>query len=335
MTRMLLGIAAVFLFVTAACADMVELRLASTTMLGSLQQRVQERAAQEMREQSGGRVSLRYLEASTQGDERDLVRRIKTGQLDGAVLSSTGLALIDESIRVLSLPLLFKSAEEADYVAEKFWPHLQRTFEKKGFKLGARGEIGWNHLLSRNRIETYADLSGQKLAQISDDALLGMLFRKLRLSVVPLGYSEIDPSLTSGRINACYGVPLEAVAMHWYSKVRFMSALPLSYDVNATVIAMNAFGRLTTNDQRLFSYIDHASQTKQRTLSRRGNDDAREFMARRGITLLPVSPALAAEITNKAQELHNELEGKFSPLKDELGMVLRFRSEYRARSGGK
>ena len=42
---------------------------------------------------------------------------------------------IDESIRVLELPTMFKTVEELDYVADKMWPYFQKKFEKKGYKL--------------------------------------------------------------------------------------------------------------------------------------------------------------------------------------------------------
>jgi hypothetical protein len=77
-----------------------------------------------------------------QGDERDFVRKIKLGQLDGAAVTAIGLSMIDESIRVLELPMMFATTDEVDYVADKMWPYFQKKFEKKGFKLNDRGEVG-------------------------------------------------------------------------------------------------------------------------------------------------------------------------------------------------
>src|SRR5213075_666206 len=113
-----------------------------------------DKAAAEIKEKTAGRVTMKYFEGGQQGDERDFVRKIKLGQLDGAAVTSIGLSMIDESIRVLEVPMLFESAEELDYVADKMWPVFQKRFEKKGFKLNDRGEVGWIYFLSKSKIES-------------------------------------------------------------------------------------------------------------------------------------------------------------------------------------
>src|SRR6476620_11120066 len=134
-----------------AHADNVELRLATLAPSGSPWMEVLNKAQGEIKDKTAGRVTLKYFEGGQQGDERDYVRKIKLGQLDGAAVTSIGLAMIDESIRVLELPMLFQSAEEVDYVSDKMWPHFQKKFEKKGYKLNDRGEVGWVYFLSQGK----------------------------------------------------------------------------------------------------------------------------------------------------------------------------------------
>src|SRR5687767_3336005 len=100
---------------TPAAADNVELRLATLAPSGSPWMQVLSKAQAEIKEKTGGRVSLKYYEGGQQGDERDFVRKIGLGQLDGAALTSIGLAMVDESIRVLELPGMFATVEELDY----------------------------------------------------------------------------------------------------------------------------------------------------------------------------------------------------------------------------
>jgi TRAP-type C4-dicarboxylate transport system substrate-binding protein len=49
-------------------------------------------------------------------------------------VTSVGLSMVDESIRVLELPRMFASVEELDYVADKMWPYFVKKFEAKGFR---------------------------------------------------------------------------------------------------------------------------------------------------------------------------------------------------------
>src|SRR5215475_5610850 len=153
-----------------ARAENVELRIATLAPSGSPWMEVLDKAAGEIKEKTSGRVSLKYFEGGQQGDEKDFVRKIKLGQLDGAAVTSIGLAMIDESIRVLELPMLFESAEEVDYVADKMWPYFQKKFEKKGFKLNDRGEVGWIYFMSKKEVKSIDDLKGLKLWLWGDDA---------------------------------------------------------------------------------------------------------------------------------------------------------------------
>lgn len=339
MIRTLRGLCVQFvvpaLLVGTVSAYQTELRLVTPSPPGSPQMGVLERSAQDIKERTAGRVTVRYFPVSQQGDERDVVRKINLGQLDGAELGIVGLTMIDESIRVLSLPLLFSSDAEADYVAERLWPYLQRRFEKKGFRLAGRGEAGWTHLFSRTKIETRTDLVSQKLGLSGDDQLTGTLFRKLALPLVLLGVPEMDSSLIAGRITACYGTPLETVALQWYSKVRFMTAQPLSYGVRATVIALNSLRKLAVEDQKVVMTIDNVGQKKLRTVMRKANDDARNAMMQRGIAMVPMAPPLMAEFNVRAGELQREMSGKLSPMQEEVAMAIHFRDEYRLRRGGK
>ena len=149
----LLSIAAVAALSSAqpAHAD-TEIRLATLAPSGSPWMKVLSKAQAEIKKETAGRVNIKYYPGGQQGDERDFVRKIGLGQLDGAAITSVGLAMIDESIRVLELPMMFQSVEEVDYVADKMWPYFQKKFEKKGFRLNDRGDVGWIYFMSKQKV---------------------------------------------------------------------------------------------------------------------------------------------------------------------------------------
>ncbi len=317
-----------------AAAENVELRFATLAPAGSPWMAVLDKAAAEIKEKTNGRVTLKYFEGGSQGDERDFVRKIRAGQLDGAAVTSIGLALIEESIRVLELPMMFKSVEVVDYVADKMWPYFQKKFEGKGFKLNDRGDVGWIYFLSKNRVETIADLKGQKLWQWGDDAIVGAMFKKLGLNGVPLGVPEVDSSLTSGRITAAYGSPVAAVALQWYTKVKYMTSMPMSFAIGATVVSQEAIKKLSPADVKLVEEITRAHSKKLRKVIRKSNDDAKTTMTRKGVTVVPTPAATVDEFAKHAAAVQQELAGKVYS-KAELEMVLKYRDEYRAKTGVK
>jgi TRAP-type transport system periplasmic protein len=313
-----------------ARADGTELRIATLAPSGSTWMEVLDKAATEIKDKTAGRVALKYFEGGQQGDERDFVRKIKLGQLDGAAVTAVGLSMIDESIRVLELPMMFQSVEELDYVADKLWPYFQKKFEKKGFRLNDRGEVGWIYFMSKAKVEKIADLQGQKLWLWGDDQLVGAIFKKLGLSGIPLGVPEVDGNLTSGKIDACYGSPLAAVALQWYSKVKFMTSMPMSFAIGATVVSADAYKKLSPEDAKAVDDIGRAYAKKLRRAIRKSNEDSKGTMIRKGVTIVQTPVAMVDDFTKKSTEIWNELVGKIYS-KDELKMVLDARDEYRAK----
>ena len=313
-----------------AHADNVELRLATLAPSGSPWMEVLDKAAGEIKDKTAGRVTLKYFEGGQQGDERDFVRKIKLGQLDGAAVTSIGLAMIDESIRVLELPMMFESPEEVDYVSDKMWPYFQKKFEKKGFKLNDRGEVGWIYFMSKSKVESINDLKGQKLWMWGDDQLVGAIYKKLGLNGVPLGVPEVDAGLTSGKIEGCYGSPLAAVALQWYTKVKYMTSMPMSFAIGATVISLDALKKISADDSKTLEDIGKANAKKLRKVIRKANEDAKGTMTRKGVTVVNTPVTMVDEFTKQSMESWKDLSGKIYS-KDELAMVLKYRDEYRAK----
>ena len=313
-----------------AHAENVELRIATLAPSGSPWMEVLDKANAEIKDKTAGRVTLKYFEGGQQGDEKDFVRKIKLGQLDGAAVTSIGLAMIDESIRVLELPMMFESPEEVDYVADKMWPHFQEKFAKKGFKLQDRGEVGWIYFMSKSKVESLKDLKGQKLWMWGDDQLVGAMFKKLALNGVPLGVPEVDAALTSGKIEACYGSPVAAVALQWYSKIKYMTSMPMSFAIGATVVSLDSLKKVSAEDQKTVEEVSKANAKKLRKTIRKANEDAKATMTRKGITVVQTPVAMVDEFTKQAHDAWTELTGKIYS-KDELDMVIKYRDEYRAK----
>ena len=326
----LLVIAALVLAAPAAAEPKQELRIATLAPAGSPWMEVLERAAAEIGEATHGRISIKYYTGGQQGDERDYIRKIKLGQLDGAAVTAIGLAMIDPSILVLELPMLFETQEEVDYVAGKMWPYFQAKFEKKGFRLAERGEVGWIYFMSKSKVTSIAELRKQKLWTLADDRIGTLIADKLKLSGVPLGVPEVDAALTSGKIDACFSSPLGAIALQWYSKVKFMSARPMVFAMGANVVSLAAVKKISPEDQKAIDAIAKRSQAKARVVIRKANEDARKTLVRKGITIVDVPQAMIDELTSIAGQVQNELVGKLYS-KEELAMVLRYRDEYRAK----
>src|SRR6266404_2901082 len=72
------------------------------------------------RQAPGGGAALTVYTDGSMGDEPDMVRRMRVGQLSAGTLTVQGLSDIDESVTALqNIPMLFQSFDEIDYVRGK------------------------------------------------------------------------------------------------------------------------------------------------------------------------------------------------------------------------
>lgn len=323
------------LAVSSAPVAAEEIRIATLAPKGSPWMSELDKAAAEIKEKTAGRVTLKYFEGGQQGDERDAIRKADCGQdscqLDGVAVTSVGLSMIDESIRVLELPRMFETAEELDFVADKMWPYFQKKFEAKGWKLNDRGEVGWIHFLSKNPLTSMDAVRKEKIWQWGDDKLVKAMFTKLKVNGVPLGVPEVDSSLTTGRISAAYGSPVSAVALQWYTKVKYMSSMPMSFGIGATVVRMKTLQKLSEEDRKTVQEIGRSASRKLRKVIRKANGDAKTTMTRKGVQLSDTPADVIKAFDEAAQATWTELADKMYS-KKELEMVIKYRDEYRAKN---
>ncbi len=314
-----------------AASESRQFRVATLAPTGSPWMQMLERAAGEIAERTDKRVTIKYFPGGQQGDERDFIRKIKLGQLDGAAITAMGLAQIDPSILVLQMPMMFASLDEIDYVTTKMWPHFQTRFEKKGFRLGDRGEVGWIYFFSKEKVTTLGELRKQKLPLLGTDELGTSVSKKLQLSGIPLAIPEIDAALTSGRINACFSSPLGAIALQWHTKVKYMSSRPLVYAIGATIFSLDAVNKISAEDQKTIDSIAKRGQKKARAVIRKANVDSQNALVRKGIIVVEPSKQMVDELTALALEAQTDLAGKLYS-QDDLDMVIKYRDEYRAKN---
>src|SRR5688572_27041951 len=151
-------LAAAALVVAPARSEALEIKIASLAPEGSAWAKILQEGGKKIAERTGGRITVKYFFSGSQGDERDVVRKMKLGQIDGSALTAVGLGLIKGDVRVLELPFLIKNNQELDYVRDKMAPDFERQFDDAGYKLIAWGDVGWTHYYSLIELKSRADL---------------------------------------------------------------------------------------------------------------------------------------------------------------------------------
>ena len=292
-----------------ASADVV-LKMATLAPRGSAWANLLEKGSKMIEKDTDGRVKLKWYFGGQQGDEKDVIRKIRLGQLDGGAVTSTGLGGIYGDVRVFQLPMLWDSEKQLDYVRDKLSPELETEFMKKGYVLLAWGDVGWSHLYSKNKFTGLSDLKKSKMWAWDVDPIIKALFDQLGVNTVPLGVPEVKTALGTGLIDAAYGAPLSTVALQWYTSIKYATSRPIAYAIGALVLSEKAWEKVSPEDQKVIrKHMDILGKKLIATV-RKDNERAKKALAASGITFVDVPDSAWKQVESDAQKVWKKLAGK-------------------------
>src|SRR5262245_55592604 len=113
--------------------------------------------------ESEGRIDLIIYPGGVAGDEPDMIRKMRIGQLQAAALTGAGLHMIVPDVLALQMPMMLRSYAELDAVREHVGPQLERLLEAQGFKVLNWGDAGWVRFFTKKPVVSPEDLKSQKL----------------------------------------------------------------------------------------------------------------------------------------------------------------------------
>lgn len=322
-------IALVCLLVGAAQADTV-IKLATVAPKDSIWHESLKRIDQRWQTLTDGEVRLRIY-AGTLGDEDDILRRVRVGQLDGAAISMAGLSSIDQATQAMHIPLAFTSNEEMAYVRDQVVLRLEPLLAAKNFRVLSWGEVGWVHFFTKEPVTTPDDLRRQKLFVWSngDSSDSEKLWQDLGFNTVSLSSIDILPALQTGMITAYQAPPLMALANQWFPFTPFMTDLKWAPLTGATVVTASAWERVPEPFREPMLRVSYEESLLLEAAVRDLEQEAKDAMIERGLRIVPVDGAAMQAWLHAVKSSYPEIRGKVIPA-DYFDETLRLRDEFRA-----
>jgi len=313
---------------TSAHGDVV-IKLATVAPKDSIWHESLKRMDQRWQDITKGEIRLRIY-AGTLGDEDDILRRVRVGQLDGAAISTAGLSSIDPATQAMHIPLAFTSNEEMAYVRERIAVQLEPLLAAKHFRVLSWAEVGWVHFFTREPVATPDDLRRQKLfvwsnGESSDSE---KLWQDLGFNTVSLSSIDIMPALQTGMITAYQAPPLMALANQWFPFTPHMTDLKWAPLAGATVITDSAWSKVPEQFRtEMLKIAFEESQTLQ-TDVRLLEQQAKDAMIERGLKIVPVDRSAMSAWLEAVKSSYPEIRGKVVPA-EYFDEAIRLRNEFR------
>jgi len=193
---------------------------------------------------SGGEIQLKIYPGGIAGDESDMVRKIRIGQLQAGAISGGGLADIAPEVRALQMPMMFCSFEELDYSRVGVIERIEAAFEANGFKVLTWGDVGWLYFFTQEPVVHPDDLKRLKLFSWAGNTTFLEAWKALGYQPVPMAATELHLGLASGLISAMAVPPIAALSFQWFGQAKHMTDLKFVPLVGAVVISKGAWDAL-------------------------------------------------------------------------------------------
>jgi TRAP-type C4-dicarboxylate transport system substrate-binding protein len=307
------------------------LRFATLVPRGSLYHRVLLEIGEAWRRAEGLEGGFTVFTDGVQGDELDIVRRMRIGQLNGAMISVVGLGAIEPGVTALQyMPLMFRSWEEVDAASQRLRPLLEHRIAARGYVVLYWGEAGWVRFFSKTPAVRPSDFQRLKIFSWSGTPEQVELMRALGYRPVSLETADILPGLQTGLINAvpviagwALAAQVDAIASHMLD----MRWVPIT---GAAVMTRQAWEGISPAGQAAVRAASARAGDTLRAERERADQAAIEAMRRRGLKVHATTPEAEAEWQQLVAAAYPRIRGGMVPA-DVFDLVQQALAEFRAR----
>ena len=257
----------------------------------------------EIMKKTGDKVQFKIYPGGVLGDETDMLRKMRIGQIQAVALTSGGLSAIFREMDILQVPFLFQTYDEVDSTLRKMDSIFRKGLADNGYVLLGWSEAGFIYLMSTVPIGSVTDLKRAKVWVWEETSMAKPIFDEAGVSAIPLSLPDVLVGLQTGLVQVVYAPPTGAISLQWFTKIKYLTDVPLAYLAGGLVMKKDTFEQIPPTLQAavLGSFQQHLDQLK--TVTRNENRDAVQVMVKNGVKIITPSKEQVDEfkkLSNKA-----------------------------------
>jgi len=264
---------------------------------------------QQWKEATDGEVRLRIYPGGVVGDERDMIRKMRIGQIHGAAITNEGMTEINPYFTAFFMPMLYQTYEEVDFVRSRLSHELLSVTEKNGFKILTMVDVGWVYWFSSEPVYTPEDLKKSKIFTWAGDYKSSQLYEKHGYQSVPLAITDVLSGLQTGLINTLGFNPMYTLSQQLFGIADNMLDMKWGNLTAAIVIDNRTWNRIKPEHQSMMfdiaQNIGNGFQKKNRHETNKAIDVMKEY----GLTVNTPTPVQVKKWEDLIQRMYPDLRG--------------------------
>jgi TRAP-type C4-dicarboxylate transport system substrate-binding protein len=281
-------LATLLLLILTGSAWAQTIKLATIAPEGSAWMVAMRAGAAEISQRTGGRVTFKFYGGGVQGNDKQVLRKMRIGQLHGSTFTSSTLGDLFKDAVVYAMPMLFDNLEEVQYVRGHMDDRLRELMEQAGYVNFGFAGGGFAYLMSKRPIANLDDMKGLKVWVPEGDQLSYGAAKALGISPVTMPLTDVLTGLQTELLDIIMGPPAGTIVLQWNTGVSHITDLPLAYIFAMLVIDKKYFDRIRPEDQTV---VREVMERVYRGFDTQGDEDnEKAYQALLDDGMQPVAP---------------------------------------------
>ncbi len=313
MKRKILGL---LLIMTIAYPKKIIIKLATLAPEGTEWYGQLVRMGQQWKEATNGNVILRIYPNGVVGDERDMIRKMRIGQIQAAGITTEGLSELAPDVYAFIMPMYFQSYEDVDRVRNVISPGLEKQIENNGFKLLYWADVGWAYWFTDKEIHTPDELKDLKIFTWAGDYKSSELWKKAGYQSVSLATTDALSGFQTGLIDAVGTTPLFALSSQWFGIADHMLYMKWGLVTAAMVVDIRTWNEIPEKYRSAMMKIAKDIGAEHQRTGRYEGEKAIEAMKEHGLTVMTPTQEEYQQWKTLVHSWYPQLRGLF--ISDEM-----------------
>jgi TRAP-type C4-dicarboxylate transport system substrate-binding protein len=234
--------------------------------------------ASKIKEKTG--IELILFLGSIVGDEIDIVRDLKNGKYDCAIITSQGLGFLSSYFTTLELPFMIKNEKESDFVRKRLIKVFREILSSEGYILGGMTEVGFDNFFSKQPIQNLKDFNGKSFWVWKENKIHEEMYKNVmkNLGVKSVVLPIWDVEKFGKEIDIVWAPPYVILAFGWHEFAKYIVEPTFKYLLAGFILRKDKFNSIPQEVQSEIIRIIEVS-TEEATLKiRKENEEAKKFM---------------------------------------------------------
>lgn len=295
----------------AAAGNSREIKVATLAPRNSSFMRQILRLDKRIRQETSGGLRLRLYASGVAGDETDVIRKMRMGQLDAAMVSSEGLGLLLPEVNVLRAPGVITNYKQLEAVQKVMFPEFDTNFDKAGFKLLAWGEAGEYRYFSGKPIKDLSDIRKMRPWLWPSSPIMKETWRAIGVTPVPLGMAEVYGAIQTHMVDLVESTAIAYVALQWHhTDLAYVTDESTGVLLGGWVMDNKVFDKLEPAWQEALLRLSRENNEAIRKQARLADRQAYKQLVSRGLKLSNLTPAANKEMDKVRNTVRERMVGR-------------------------